>query len=1209
MAGMTDLMVQNFQQIPIGTPTPDNKMKIIKALRWFDTIHDFFPVNDKNPRGENIRDILSRRFKTGSGEDFSVAMASTKQMNITPSDVEKQTEKFYHQFFNTTNIGDHVIDVKTITDKYIENGEIKSAEILQGVGVPPYTKEGDLQLTLSKDRGVFKKEPKATNFLANVILTFFFGEDINRDVYFLIDAQAGRMDCMFQDIDQINTLVNVLTIGDSAVTNPNDVTKTKKEDKQDCGVDDQVNKFKRKVYLADPYTIPYNSPNGLEKKYKITSNEFTEGLFEMWYQDADLKFTKQNNASARLYVKKKGTEPQPVWFSEFTLLKKSPNSGASVGTLKQLINAVDTINDRDATTRLKAKKDIFNFYKNVREFNLTPILHGMIDEGIPKDDIINFLYDYKRGGDHEQVNSANYLYNKGLNVILLTGDRLCSLYARLIGQPCIYIHSGEYDMYRFLREVTVAQDIEQHMNLITSRIAFIRTEVEKINPAVVVPEIEKLETKMEEYSDMYRAFGLENQLYSFVFDCLLSKIKRMREKCLQYEDAKTRLLAYIETINVGQQAATEGETLAYLQKLIADLNAEYNTFYTFYKELYNFALYYTVESPKNKFSSKALDYDDAIVGSILSYFTKYNEKTINLNLFTPGGRNESKRLGEKREFIEGKNEGLGEKPYYLLRKSFIHYLKKCISYRDGYVDEAEIDKIDNQAPIVRDIIKMIMEPNGIRISDEALKMQTIEVYKPILNEIQTFILTEINKLKDAGPSVAGPSAEPSAAGPSAEPSAGPSAGPSAMEMEERPLLEPSLVVPSLALPSVVGPSLVAPIVGPSAMELEGGGYEDVVFFEKEQKIYKEEQMELLNLMKISLYEWYANIPQIDLTGLAIKSKLIDIYTEKQKNIKFTMPIETLYTEREADFTILSPDTVEERKRRQRGEDIKIKNTIEEIQKISDVMEFTEVLKMRLIYEYYLFYGDTNYLTPDNPAQRETVADIFLIETEYIQPLLEDYYLNIKLTHFQEMADTYLSTTDDSESVKRERINQLYKNIHDLYPDNVYNFIYNGYVEAKSNPQFRTERPMAPAIINKSIWKEKEKTKKKKQFKPIFEKLTEEEKKQINTFVGSVMRKNKDNIIPEERAETKSIVKTLAETLLKKYKIRAKTPHKTSTIGNLAGKKHKKPSYVNKGRSVRGGKGTRKYKNKRNKKTRQQYRNTRKNKTLKIKRERGKKMTR
>ena len=187
-----DGWINNFKKVNDTGEREKNEL-LIKALRWIDTIHDFYPVN-ASARGENIREILSRQYdskfkgtfieKSNNGIKNFLDSLETKNVTITPTTVEVGTENFYNTNFKTITVGKQAIDVQEIIKSY---GQKSAAKVLEQFGVPAYAKPADLKLSLT-NRDFFKEKTDQTNFLADVILTFFLGEDKNRDVYFLIGA-------------------------------------------------------------------------------------------------------------------------------------------------------------------------------------------------------------------------------------------------------------------------------------------------------------------------------------------------------------------------------------------------------------------------------------------------------------------------------------------------------------------------------------------------------------------------------------------------------------------------------------------------------------------------------------------------------------------------------------------------------------------------------------------------------------------------------------------------------------------------------------------------------------------------------------------------------------------------------------------------------------------------------------------------------------
>jgi hypothetical protein len=149
----------------------------------------------------------------------------------------------------------------------------------------------------------------------------------------------------------------------------------------------------------------------------------------------------------KLIVKSKD-DPATI-FGE-TYFSPTTTQGASVDTLKQLIVFLQnkTINMNELT----------NLDYPAKQLDIRPILRGMKKKDFTNEEMINFLLDYKRAGDYEQVNSAKKLIDMGKKIIFSTGDELCALYARSQGVPCIYNHVGKMDLYAFTTTPETAED-------------------------------------------------------------------------------------------------------------------------------------------------------------------------------------------------------------------------------------------------------------------------------------------------------------------------------------------------------------------------------------------------------------------------------------------------------------------------------------------------------------------------------------------------------------------------------------------------------------------------------------------------------------------------------------------------------------------------------------------------------------------------------
>jgi len=704
-----------------------NVERQIKALRWIDTVHDFFPVNASSARGEDIRDILKTYYGDNVTTYFKTQLFAPEDTlaTISPSAVEVQTEKYYSTKFNTINVDDKSsVNIKTIIDKYTVND---ATTVLKDLGIFEYAEEAKLQLCLT-DRDFFKKNKPATNFLAEVIQRFFF-KDTTEKIYFLIDATFGRLDCVFQGIDQASTLINVLSIGDSAVTSVTD--KQSKSASGSCGEPDSNNRFKQKTYLTDDYALPYNSPS--EKKFNITSNEFTKDVFKLWYADKDATnlFSKANNAAIRLYCQ----YGDKIWYTEFSILKSgSPNSGASVGILKNLIQILDDLKNDNKDV---IKQGIYNYYKAnmVTQLNLAPILAEMIDAGIAKETIIKFLFDYKRAGDHEQVNAAHYLYKNAAekhNVVLLTGDRLCSLYARLIKQPCVYVHDDKYDMYRFFRELSDADKEIAARNLLSNT----RTSIgKKIEPYISFNFNATDNAIFQEITANINAYLAENtdndfynKCYGFIFRGLLEKIKRI-----------VLLAATLQT-----EANALNATVVSPDITFDTLNAESNTFFTKYKELIEYLTFHNEQNPEKitsknvaKFKSNAFGYDNKFFNNVRSYFDNF---IGDMKAIRESARDKDIQLAIKINKI--KSWGGGDN-YESLMEDFIVFVNACLANYGLPLSDNLFNEAESQVILVN-----IREKVDVKLTEDLLT-QTSETYNDITTQIQEFLLEKITAVLPA----------------------------------------------------------------------------------------------------------------------------------------------------------------------------------------------------------------------------------------------------------------------------------------------------------------------------------------------------------------------------------------------------------------------------------------------------------------------------
>jgi len=1040
-----DALINSFKSVK---PDKDGKISdlnnniLIEALRWIDTVHDFYPVSS-TARGEDIREILNKRYDPSDPVN-GVKSFMSKISTIAPSSVEEDTEKYYNQKFNTIMVGKKTIDVKNIMESYGVVADAKT--FLENNGISDFAEEADLQLSLT-DRSGFKDIPK-TNFLANVILTFFFGAaNKDKNVYFLIDANSGRLDCMFQDIAQASILINVLTIGDSANTKTDDSTGEKES--ATCGLPDFQNKYKRKTYLQNPYTVPYNKIdqlNPVNSKYEIKSTEFTKDILELWYQSVPgLEFAKQNNASIRFCVKPKDSTDQP-WFTEFSILSKgSPNSGASVGTLKKLILILDTNKSKEVK-----KQEIFKFYKTVNQLNLAKILFEMLDANIDEAVIISFLYDYKRAGDHEQVNSANYLYRHETmpeNVILVTGDRLCSLYARLIKQPCIYAHKKYYDMYRYLRGITPEQEKTQAVFLLKNSIETIPTELNAINTTVIKDKLDKLENLI---TDEWTSDGeeLEDKLYALVFKSLKVKIDRLKKQVEEFDTERDKTLESIKSIPILDESSTT-DTITASSKALID---NYINFKNKYKEIFDFYSYIDedVKPDKKKFISDALDYDNKIVKNIQKYFIDFEKGIMVFKT------RDNTRIAAKRTFINS----LGGEKYNTLIADFIEFINNCNLYIHS--EKKDADKIMLESSKIKlEINEKIAE----ELNKPNIESHPYENYKPVVDKIKQFFEDELKKnVNIEASNIPMDVEEEEAIVPRSQTPRSRSTTPTPRSRTPTPRSRtptprsttptPRSTTPTprstTPTPRSTTPTPRSTTPTPMDIDMDGGASveADKKFLIKINERIVKKQNEMFKFMKIHLYEWLHNAmddPK-ELTILKDEYGLLNTTIKKINEIK---------------KNIFDISELNDFRREESGFDKILNAKDAELKTILTYDDFENILNVRLKYEYFLYYGDVKYLGKENKRQNE------ILMNGYINPILDQYYGELIELHRSELINAYFEKINDEEP-KDQHIKNIYNFIYSeclIYQSNIYKLIY--YTESAE------ERKDKQEITNKKRERERE----------------------------------------------------------------------------------------------------------------------------------------
>ena len=244
---------------------------------------------------------------------------------------------------------------------------------------------------------------KKQNVVAEFILKYMFPQSGgSSNTYITFDAKTGIMREIFRDIEQVFHLITPANIADSATTSIN-----------------RLHNGRNVFYF----------PN--EKVHTFHSNYFTgdNTVIEL----VNTGFSDKNNYGFQLKITPKGGNPLVFPFSA------NQNSGPSVNYLVDLLLGKQT-----------QSKNMVNLDKLKNHTNL-------IDNGI--------LFDLKRGGDYEQVNSAKIVKGELGNVILSTIDILCSVYARCIHQPVIRHLNDNLEIYRFSDEALKDKEMGELIQL------------------------------------------------------------------------------------------------------------------------------------------------------------------------------------------------------------------------------------------------------------------------------------------------------------------------------------------------------------------------------------------------------------------------------------------------------------------------------------------------------------------------------------------------------------------------------------------------------------------------------------------------------------------------------------------------------------------------------------------------------------------------
>ena len=412
---------------------PGINVDIMKAI---DTCHDFYG-GKRGADNINVDDQLNAALTTLINKKAAVLLAEhkktgSKEARLEPAFAEYLEDKYSEVFV-------------PIDQEYaiIDGDDITNEENLKNY------------LRYKSVRIILKDIDFVTNnlgYIGQFIRKFMFGEavDDTLPIGFIIDAASGKLPIFFINDANVNTYVNALVIADSAGTGENEKNTSNFYNR--CTSYIFPNHISPLVAGLATYSL---------KESLLFSREFIDRIY---YQELSQGAFKTNLKSFKLVVEYKignGTS------SEAEVIFAPGNSqGATINTLSNLISLINIAGTNDG----KIKEEICNMKYSSTELDIRPIILHMLLR-LSKDNITKFLFDLKRTGDYEQVNSAKIMSLDPIqvgggvciqpaNLIVSTGDQLCSMYARHEKVPCVYNHFSNntgfsIDLYKPYQDTTL----------------------------------------------------------------------------------------------------------------------------------------------------------------------------------------------------------------------------------------------------------------------------------------------------------------------------------------------------------------------------------------------------------------------------------------------------------------------------------------------------------------------------------------------------------------------------------------------------------------------------------------------------------------------------------------------------------------------------------------------------------------------------------
>ena len=263
-------------------------------LKKADTLHDMY----RDDRGIDISDILDGSdFYSNCQTYVSNKLGYEKTLN---SHFEPDFESYFESKMDLPSLcesskyGKVYFTINEIMNDYVSGQQ--QGPILTALLQNPLIRAIQIQFPSGQAKRKLFKEPsnaQSLSYVASFIMQFCGKQ--SQSAVFPIDAKAGPMQCIFQNINNgVNTLATAMTICDSAGGGVND-----KEDggEAKCSKSASNILFNKKF---QPLPFPFNDTT--KRRYNINSNFWTKDIYNIYYTEGSLPFSVKNQSSIVLHV-------------------------------------------------------------------------------------------------------------------------------------------------------------------------------------------------------------------------------------------------------------------------------------------------------------------------------------------------------------------------------------------------------------------------------------------------------------------------------------------------------------------------------------------------------------------------------------------------------------------------------------------------------------------------------------------------------------------------------------------------------------------------------------------------------------------------------------------------------------------------------------------------------------------------------------------